>query len=108
LASRTIAYNIEFFSISNDAMTKKLSNHDEPVGFSVAGILALAGGRGAVAKALGLSVQSVAKWGRRIPAQHARRVAVLAGLPLELVRPDMVQRGHSEAVDYVAKDDARL
>ncbi len=77
-------------------MTKKFRG-DEPVGFTVEGVLALAGGRGAVAKNLGLSIQSVVKWGRRIPARHARNVAVMAGLPLEIVRPDMVQRGHDEA-----------
>ena len=82
-------------------MTKKMSNSDEPVGFTVEGVLALAGGRGAVAKELGVSVQSVVKWGRRIPAPHARKVAVMAGLPLEIVRPDMVQRGHNEASEYV-------
>ena len=82
-------------------MTKKMSNSDEPVGFTVEGVLALAGGRGAVAKELGVSVQSVVKWGRRIPAPHARKVAVMAGLPLEIVRPDMVKRGHDEATKYV-------
>lgn len=82
-------------------MTKKMSNSDEPVGYTVEGVLALAGGRGAVAKELGLSVQSVAKWVRRIPAHHAREVAIMAGLPLEIVRPDMVQRGHDEANEYV-------
>ena len=82
-------------------MTKKMSNSDEPVGFTVEGVLALAGGRGAVAKELGVSVQSVVKWGRRIPAPHARKVAVMAGLPLEIVRPDMVKRGHDEANEYV-------
>lgn len=78
-----------------------MSNSDEPVGFTVEGVLALAGGRGAVAKELGVSVQSVVKWGRRIPAPHARKVAVMAGLPLEIVRPDMVKRGHDEASEYV-------
>ena len=82
-------------------MTKKMSNSDEPVGFTVEGVLALAGGRGAVAKELGVSVQSVVKWGRRIPAPHARKVAVMAGLPLEIVRPDMVKRGHDEANECV-------
>ena len=82
-------------------MTKKMSTSDEPVGFTVEGVLALAGGRGAVAKELGVSVQSVVKWGRRIPAPHARKVAVMAGLPLEIVRPDMVKRGHDEANEYV-------
>jgi len=91
---------LSFSQYQITAMTEKMSNPDEPVGFTVEGVLALAGGRGAVAKALGVSVQSVAKWDRRIPSQHARKVAVLAGLPLEIVRPDMVQRGHDEASDY--------
>lgn len=82
-------------------MTKKMSNPDEPVGFTVEGVLALAGGRGTVAKALGVSVQSVAKWDRRIPSPHARAVAVMAGLPLEIVRPDMVQRGHDAAKEHI-------
>lgn len=64
---------------------------DEPIGFSVQGILGMAGGRGAVAAACGVSVQTVAKWDRRIPAQHARTVAILAGLPISIVRPDMVR-----------------
>lgn len=75
-------------------MTKKRTpqtRDDEPVGFSVQGVLGLAGGRGAVAEACGVSVQTVAKWSRRIPAQHARTVAILAGLPIAIVRPDMVK-----------------
>ena len=73
-------------------MTKKqLLTPDAPVGFTVEGVLGLAGGRGAVARACGVTVQSVSKWDRRIPSDHARTVAVLAGLPLAVVRPDMVQ-----------------
>ena len=64
---------------------------DEPVGFTVEGVLALAGGRAAVALALGLTIQAVAKWDRRIPAKHAREIAIMAGLPLEIVRPDLVR-----------------
>lgn len=64
---------------------------DAPVGFSVEGVLAMAGGRGAVAKDLGVSIQSVAKWDKRIPARHARRIAIMAGLPLAIVRPDLVK-----------------
>lgn len=78
-----------------------MTRTDEPIGYTVEGILAMAGGRGAVATKLGISVQSVVKWERRIPAPHARKIAVMAGLPLEIVRPDMVQRGHDEASDYV-------
>jgi len=77
-----------------------MTRTDEPIGYTVEGILAMAGGRGAVATKLGISVQSVVKWERRIPAPHARKIAVMAGLPLEIVRPDMVQRGHDEASDY--------
>lgn len=64
---------------------------DEPVGFTVEGVLSLAGGRAAVAVALGLTIQAVAKWDRRIPGKHAREVAIMAGLPLEIVRPDLVR-----------------
>lgn len=72
---------------------------DEPVGYTVEGVLAQAGGRGAVARRIGVSIQSVAKWGRRIPAPHAREVAIMSGLPLAVVRPDLVRES--------AKDFAR-
>lgn len=65
----------------------------EPVGFTVAGILGLAGGAGAVARKLGITVQAVGNWDRRIPHEHARTIAIMAGLPLEIVRPDMVRGG---------------
>lgn len=77
-------------------MEKNDIKGDAPLGYTVEGVLALAGGRGAVAKSLGVSVQAVAKWDKRIPANHAREVAVMAGLPLEIVRPDLVQRGHCQ------------
>lgn len=64
---------------------------DEPVGFTVDGIIALAGGVQPVAEKCGITTQSVYKWGRRIPMQHARVVAIMAGLPLAIVRPDMVK-----------------
>lgn len=64
---------------------------DEPVGYTVEGILGMCGGKGAVARKCGLTIQAVSKWDRRIPSQHARAVAILAGLPLEIVRPDMVR-----------------
>jgi hypothetical protein len=82
-------------------MTTKARQPDEPYGYTVDGVLALAGGRGAVAKAIGVSVQTVAKWARRIPDRHARQVAILAGLPLEIVRPDLVHSGHDQAKRYV-------
>lgn len=79
-------------------MSKALRRHDAPIGFTIAGIVALAGGAAAVARRCEVPLQSVTKWGRRIPARHARTVAIMAGLPLEIVRPDLVQRGHAEAV----------
>lgn len=72
-------------------MNKVNKEVDAPVGYTVEGILAMAGGRGFVAQRLGLSVQTVSKWERRIPGPHARAVAILAGLPLEIVRPDLVR-----------------
>jgi len=82
-------------------MTKNQSvARDAPLGFSVAGIIAKAGGCGAVAKRCGITVQAVASWTRRIPGEHAQTVAIMAGLPLEIVRPDLVQSGHEQAVRY--------
>lgn len=63
---------------------------DQPVGFTVDGIVGMAGGRTEVSRATGVSVQSIRKWSS-IPAKHARAVAILAGLPLAVVRPDMVR-----------------
>lgn len=73
---------------------------DEPVGFTVQGILAMAGGSGEVARRIGRTVQAVLKWDRRIPAEHAREVAIMAGLPLAVVRPDLVT---DRPEDYSAK-----
>ena len=64
---------------------------DEPIGFSVAGIIDLAGGPAEVARRLGLTIQTVAKWDRRIPGKYARDIAIMAGLPIKIVRPDHVQ-----------------
>lgn len=61
-----------------------------PIGYTIVGIIQTAGGQGAVAKACGVAVQSVQKW-RYIPGRHARQVAIMAGLPLAIVRPDMVE-----------------
>ena len=67
-----------------------------PIGFTTTGIVQTAGGQGAVAKACGVPVQSVAKW-KYIPGRHARAVSILAGLPLAIVRPDMVyEKGTAE------------
>lgn len=82
-----------------------MARKDSPLGYTVEGVLGLAGGCGVVARARGLSVQTVAKWENRIPRAHAREVAIMAGLPLELVRPDMVQNGHAQALEYVKSKD---
>lgn len=76
-------------------------NKDSPIGFTVDGVLAAAGGHAAVAQACGVSVQAVSKWGRRVPDRHAQKVAVMAGLPLEIVRPDLVRTGHEQAARWV-------
>lgn len=80
-----------------------MDKQQEPIGFTVEGIIAMAGGSGKVAQARGLVMQSVAQWGERncIPKKHAREVAIMAGLPLELVRPDMVRNGHAQAAAYM-------
>lgn len=72
---------------------------DEPIGFTVDGIIAKAGGVSAVAKELGLSFQTVSLWNRRIPAKHAFKVAIMAGFPIEIVRPDLVKKGHCLAIN---------
>ena len=69
-------------------MQKKPSK--SPVGFTVKGIVGSAGGATVVARACGVSPQAVFKW-LYIPSKHARTVAVMAGLPLAIVRPDLVQ-----------------
>lgn len=60
-----------------------------PIGYTVAGVVAKAGGAPAVSRDIGVSTQSIHKW-RKIPNRHANRVAILAGLPLAVVRPDLV------------------
>lgn len=70
-------------------MNQKKQAKKLPVGYTVTGIIETAGGASAVAKATGVALQSVVKW-RYIPGWHARTVAILAGLPLAVVRPDMV------------------
>jgi len=55
----------------------------------VVGVIAMAGGAGVVGRHCGVATQTVNKW-RYIPGWHARQVAILAGLPLAVVRPDMV------------------
>ena len=82
-------------------MTEESKRSDEPLGFTLDGIINAAGGSVVVAKALGLKVQTIAKWDRRVPGKHARQVAILAGLPLEIVRPDLVRKGHEQALAYV-------
>lgn len=60
-----------------------------PVGYTVTGIIDKAGGVGRVARECGVTVQAVNKW-KYIPGWHAEKVAILAGLPLAIVRPDHV------------------
>lgn len=62
----------------------------QPIGYTVQGVVAKAGGVPFLSKDLGVTSQTIHKW-RQIPSWHAQRVAVLAGLPLAVVRPDLVQ-----------------
>jgi hypothetical protein len=78
--------DVELFSMDNEM---KLRTDKLPFGFTTIGVINLAGGSGVVARACGISIQSVTKW-RYIPGRHARTVAIAAGLPLSIVRPDMV------------------
>ncbi len=71
------------------------TNNKSPVGYTVEGIVAMAGGAGEVAKMCNVPIQSVKIW-RYIPPWHARTVAIAAGLPLAVVRPDMVQDAAAE------------
>lgn len=68
-----------------------------PVGLSVRGVVVKAGGPETVARALGLTHQSVRNW-KTVPAKHAEMVANMAKLPLSIVRPELVaaavQRTH--------------
>lgn len=94
---------IENYSINfNQHMDNKFKS-DEPIGFTVDGIIARAGGCAAVAKELGLAFQTVSQWNRRIPSTHAFRVAIMAGLPIEIVRPDLAQTGHIAAINNFNK-----
>lgn len=71
----------------------KTRNESAPVGFSVRGVVVMAGGTGVVAEKCGITPQAVHKWSHSIPEEHARTVAIAAGLPLAIVRPDQVQGG---------------
>lgn len=82
-------------------MAEESKRSDEPLGFTLEGVINAAGGTVVLAKALGLKVQTILKWHRRVPGKHARQVAILAGLPLEIVRPDLVRNGHEQALAYV-------
>lgn len=63
---------------------------DAPISYSVQAIVAMAGGPRKVAERFGLVQQTVNAWSIRIPGIYAREVAIMAGLPIELVRPDFV------------------
>jgi hypothetical protein len=75
---------------------KKKRRACEPLGFTTRGVVEMAGGAAVVACKLDLTVQAVAKW-TRIPGKYAREISIMAGLPLALVRPDLVQDADVEA-----------
>lgn len=67
-------------------MNKKISR--VPVGYTVAGVIALSGGATAVGRVVGVPGQSVSKW-TKIPNRYIRQVAGLSGLTIEILRPDI-------------------
>jgi DNA-binding transcriptional regulator YdaS (Cro superfamily) len=81
-----------------------MANRSEPVGFTVQGIISMAGGCTAVAERLGVSPQAVSKWATKIPGVHARSVAIMAGLPLAIVRPDQVHEHPDTFIDESDED----
>lgn len=54
-------------------------------------IIRRAGGARAVASKLGISFQAVYLWRDKIPAHHVYRMAVLADMRPESIRPDMFE-----------------
>jgi hypothetical protein len=80
-----------------------MSKKKSPIGFTTKGIIGMAGGTGEVARLCEVPIQSVAKW-KYIPSWHAQKIAVKTGLPLEIIRPDMVQNGHDKAIDYTKRE----
>lgn len=78
--------------------SKPVQDREKPVGFTVEAIIAMAKGATAIAARCGISGAAVGKWRDEIPRKYAREVAILAGLPIEIVRPDMV------TYDYPTKD----
>lgn len=61
------------------------------VSIDVKSVVRLAGGTVFVARALGLTHSAVSQW-RRVPAQHASKVADLAKIKPHDVRPDVFPR----------------
>lgn len=59
-----------------------------PIGYTVRGVVVKAGGIQTVATALGLTQNAVRNW-TTVPAKHAETVAMMATLPLAVVRPEL-------------------
>ena len=57
-----------------------------PVGYSIRGVVILAGGREAVCEALGIHS---CRW-KTIPDKHVRKVSEMCGIPISELRPDLV------------------
>lgn len=60
-----------------------------PNGYTVPGVIALAGGASAVGRECGVDPQSVVKW-TKIPDRHIRIVSTMSGLGIEVIRPDII------------------
>ncbi len=55
------------------------------------------GGRRALASAMGVSVQALVRWRRRIPAERVIGLEALSGVSREVLRPDLYAQARFEA-----------
>lgn len=56
------------------------------------------GGRRALASAMGVSVQALVRWRRRIPAERVLGLEALSGVSREVLRPDLYRVSDAPAV----------
>jgi hypothetical protein len=61
-----------------------------PVGYTIKYVVNKAGGAKVLSEMLGITKQAVYRW-KAVPVDHAELVSRLSGLPLAIVRPDLVE-----------------
>jgi DNA-binding transcriptional regulator YdaS (Cro superfamily) len=65
------------------------------------------GGRRALASAMGVSVQALVRWRRRIPAERVIGLEALSGVSREVLRPDLYAPAAPVAAEAAPINDAR-